>query len=168
MSREQLSLYGPVPPEAGEPKGPVLMIGHSNHSWDWFAELLTRNAVTLLIDVRTSPQSRFCPQFNAKTLGANLVSRLGIGYHHAPVLGGKNPYPLDEQRRHIVEELPLITGACLMCSEGNYRTCHRHYTLTPLFLALGFTVEQILPDGSRVKDTGPTPATLQKMRAFLP
>jgi uncharacterized protein (DUF488 family) len=145
----------------------LLMVGHSNHTFDRFAELLTRHQVTLLVDVRSSPQSRFCPHFNAKRLALSLAV-LGIRYLHAPQLGGKNPLPVAELRRDVAALLPLTQVTALMCSEGKFQECHRHYLLTPLFVERGVWVEQILPDGALVPDAGPTEATLRKMRAGLP
>ena len=65
----------------------VLTIGHSTRSVDEFVSLLSAHGVTQLVDVRTVPRSRHNPQFNADVLPASLASA-GIGYVHAPGLGG--------------------------------------------------------------------------------
>ena len=144
---------------------PVYMIGHSKHPWPKFVELLALHKIKRVIDVRTNPQSRFCPQFNKKAMQANLGLVL---YDHINELGGKNPLPVDLLRMHVAKLLPPPLRICMMCSEGNFLDCHRHYLLSPLVIELGYEVLQIQPDGSLVKDTGPTPATLHKMAAFLP
>lgn len=141
------------------------MIGHSNHSWSAFAKLLTDHKVTALIDVRNYPKS-FLGHFCADQL-ASALPALGISYHHRPALGGRHPLPETKLREHIAQ-LPLDAGVCLMCSEGDYTACHRHYLLAPLLLELGVLIHQIRRDGSLTQDTGPTPATLAKTRRFRP
>ena len=53
---------------------PVLTIGHSNHSPDAFMALLRLHGVREVIDVRTSPSSRYAPHFNHAPLAAMLES----------------------------------------------------------------------------------------------
>ena len=66
---------------------PVFTIGHSTRPLPDFLALLTRSAVTLLLDVRTVPRSRHNPQYDRATLPAAMASA-GIGYRHMPELGG--------------------------------------------------------------------------------
>ena len=55
--------------------------------------MLAAHRVTQLVDVRTVPRSRHNPQFNGEALAASLESA-GIGYVHAPGLGGfRRPAP---------------------------------------------------------------------------
>ena len=71
----------------------VLTLGHSTRPIEEFIELLRGHGVTQLIDVRTVPRSRHNPQFNQDALQATL-SGAGIGYAHAPGLGGfRRPSP---------------------------------------------------------------------------
>jgi uncharacterized protein (DUF488 family) len=72
----------------------VLTIGHSTRLIDAFVTLLAAHGVTQLVDVRTVPRSRHNPQFNADALAASLASA-GIGYVHAPGLGGFRPTSAD-------------------------------------------------------------------------
>ena len=58
----------------------VYTIGHSNHSWDTFKELLTANGIELLVDVRSRPVSRFAPFSNKRVFPA-LLETVGIEYH---------------------------------------------------------------------------------------
>jgi len=62
-------------------------VGHSTRPIEVFLGLLVAHHVTQLLDVRTVPRSRHNPQFNADSLPASLVNA-GIGYAHAPGLGG--------------------------------------------------------------------------------
>ncbi|MEX2426100.1 MAG: DUF488 domain-containing protein, partial [Thermomicrobiaceae bacterium] len=54
-------------------------IGHSNHRIDTFIELLHRHGISCLVDVRTSPYSRFSPHFRKRDLEAHLRDA-GIDY----------------------------------------------------------------------------------------
>jgi len=78
---------------AGEPAAAadaacqVLTVGHSTRPIDEFIAMLVAHRVSQLIDVRTVPRSRHNPQFNADSLAASLAAA-GIGYVHAPDLGG--------------------------------------------------------------------------------
>ena len=65
----------------------VLTIGHSTRPIEAFIALLRAHGVTQLIDVRTVPHSRHNPQYDTRALGSALADA-GIGYAHAPGLGG--------------------------------------------------------------------------------
>jgi len=125
----------------------VLTIGHSTRSIDEFVSLLSAHGVTQLVDVRTVPRSRHNPQFNADVLPASLASA-GIGYVHAPGLGGLRPTLADSpnggwrnlsfrgyadymQSEDFADDLfGLIELArrdrvALMCAEAVPWRCHR-------------------------------------------
>jgi len=65
----------------------VLTVGHSTQPIEAFVGSLVAHGVTQLLDVRTVPRSRHNPQFNGESLPASLA-KAGIGYAHAPGLGG--------------------------------------------------------------------------------
>jgi uncharacterized protein (DUF488 family) len=65
----------------------IFTIGHSNHLFEKFLEMLKAHEVQLVADVRTIPRSRHNPQFNTDILASTLKTE-GIGYHHLPALGG--------------------------------------------------------------------------------
>lgn len=58
---------------------PVLTIGHSTHPLEAFVGLLGRYEVAKVVDVRSTPYSRFNPQFNREPLARNLTA-CGIEY----------------------------------------------------------------------------------------
>ena len=71
-------------------------IGHSNHKLEIFLSYLKDYQITHLIDVRTTPQSRWNPQYNRNSLNTSLRKE-GIGYNHlGDVLGGKPKWVEDE------------------------------------------------------------------------
>ena len=57
----------------------LFTIGHSVHPVEHFVELLKRHGITALCDVRSSPYSRFTPQFNRESLKEE-VARHHIAY----------------------------------------------------------------------------------------
>ena len=77
-------------------------VGHSNHPIGKFIELLRLHAIELVCDVRSTPYSRFNPQFNRETLLGELKKH-GIGYIFlGRELGGKprDPaFPADDKTR---------------------------------------------------------------------
>ena len=48
--------------------GSVYTIGHSNHTMETFLNLLHGQQIEVLIDTRSSPFSRYAPQFNKDSL----------------------------------------------------------------------------------------------------
>lgn len=126
------------------------MIGHSNHSGSRFVDLLKIHDIECVIDVRTHAKSRW-PRFNQKALAA-LLNAHGIAYQHAPLLGGRNPLPQPEILRELQNYLPPASRTCFLCSEGDPLDCHRHSLIAPAVRGLGYSVVQILRDGSLWED----------------
>lgn len=65
----------------------VYTIGHSTRPVKEFLDMLTANAVELLVDVRTVPRSRHNPQYNRDVLSSSLESA-HVEYKLMPGLGG--------------------------------------------------------------------------------
>src|SRR5689334_2499642 len=57
----------------------IYTIGHSNHPIDRFIALLRQHGIEAVADVRSTPYSRFNPQFRKEKLQAALASA-GIRY----------------------------------------------------------------------------------------
>lgn len=75
----------------------IYTIGHSTHTTREFIKILKSFGITLLVDIRSYPGSRYCPQFGKARLTRNLL-RNHIGYLHMEGLGG---------RRHVNKEMDL-------------------------------------------------------------
>lgn len=113
----------------------ILTVGHSNISWDEFHYALDHFDVDCIVDVRSSPTSRW-PQFRQKALQSAL-NRVGISYVHLGDALGGHPKtgPSDYIARRNTSEfdaginsLLSIAKRCrlaLMCSEGDPLHCHR-------------------------------------------
>lgn len=66
---------------------PFFTIGHSTRSIAEFVDLLREGEVSLVVDIRTVPQSRTNPQYNQQTLPDSLAA-FRIGYERIAELGG--------------------------------------------------------------------------------
>jgi len=142
----------------------VLTIGHSTHDSEAFVALLQRHGVTEVADVRSSPYSRFNPQFNremlANRLAANGVEYAFLGqelggrpdnascYENGQVRYDRVRKTLSFQRgiERIVRDMAEHRIA-LMCSEKEPLECHRTLLVAQALQAQGVAVEHILADG---------------------
>jgi uncharacterized protein (DUF488 family) len=142
-------------------------IGHSDHTTAAFVDLLRQHDITLVVDVRSQPYSRWAPQFNRETLKHDL-EEAGVAYRFlGDALGGRpsdsalytagrldysQMEQTDAYQRGIERLLDLAgTGhVAIMCGEGDYRQCHRHLLITQTLLKRGIRVVHIKPDGQTV------------------
>jgi uncharacterized protein (DUF488 family) len=142
----------------------VFTIGHSTHPLDRFLSLLQPHGITAVADVRSTPFSRFNPQFNRQTLKASLEGN-GIAYvflgtelgarsdDEACYENGKVQYDrlasttLFQQGLDRVQEGATRYRIALMCAEKEPLDCHRTILVARHVVARGFDVQHILADG---------------------
>jgi uncharacterized protein (DUF488 family) len=142
----------------------VYTIGHSTHTPDRFLSLLGQHGITAVGDVRSTPFSRFNPQFNRQTLKASLEAS-GIAYVFlGKELGarsdddgcyenGKVQYDrlastaLFQQGLDRVQEGAARYRIALMCAEKEPLDCHRTILVARHVVARGFDVRHIHADG---------------------
>ncbi|HEY5266332.1 MAG TPA: DUF488 domain-containing protein [Acidimicrobiales bacterium] len=91
--------------------GEIWTIGHSTRSTEEFLALLHEHAIDSLVDVRSFPGSRRCPQFGRETMSKWLADD-AIIYQHASDLGGRR------NRQHDVD--PALNAAWRNASFRNY------------------------------------------------
>jgi uncharacterized protein (DUF488 family) len=143
----------------------VMTIGHSTHTIEEFIRLLQAHEATCVVDVRTVPRSQHNPQFNKESLPRSL-KQAGLGYVHAPGLGGLRHAKLDSPNMgwrnasfrgyadymqtpefaQSLEELVRLANQdriVLMCAEAVPWRCHRSLIADAL-LARGIRTEDIL------------------------
>jgi uncharacterized protein (DUF488 family) len=142
----------------------VYTIGHSNHEFDTFLALLREHNIQVVVDVRSSPYSRYVPQANRETL-ARALQRAGIEYHwQGSRLGGKPEGTVGDYdgirasqgfQNGITELVALAAErqTTIMCSEGDHRKCHRHKLITPALMEQDVRVMHIQPDGALVDES---------------
>jgi uncharacterized protein (DUF488 family) len=143
----------------------IFTIGHSNHPIDEFVHMLTKHAISLLVDVRSEPYSRYAPQFNKLELERSL-ERSGIDYRYSgAALGGRPKDPAlqttegnpdygrmaaSEQFRNELDAVMALANTkrvCLMCSEADPMCCHRESVVATELRKLEVQVTHISPDG---------------------
>jgi uncharacterized protein (DUF488 family) len=120
----------------------LFTVGHSTHLLDAFLTLLRRHAITAVADVRSSPFSRFNPQYNRDALAESL-SGAGIRYVFlGQELGARRAeldcYEGQKARYDLIAQTPLFRHGldrvrcgiesyrvALLCAERDPLTCHR-------------------------------------------
>ncbi len=133
-------------------------IGHSNHSIEKFINLLKSHGITLVADVRSSPYSQYCAQFNKEIFSARLQAE-SIGYIYlGEGLGGRSAAFVDfkqmsnrrEFKQEITRLLEVFAEDCvaLMCAEKDPIKCHRFTLVCRALKAEGLHIRHILEDGS--------------------
>ena len=140
----------------------IYSIGHSNHKAEKFLKLLQANYINLLVDVRSAPYSRYCPQFNKNDI-QNYLKENEIQYLFAGDFLGGRPKDPSCYKGHIVLEnggdylhevnyqevmkkdwfvkgidrlikLASENTIAIMCSEENPEECHRHHLISKFIM----------------------------------
>jgi uncharacterized protein (DUF488 family) len=130
------------------PRRPTIWtVGHSTRPIGEFTDLLRAHEISLLVDVRTVPRSRYNPQFNANTLAESL-KEAGLDSLHMPALGGLRKarkdsinigwrntsfrgyadYMQTDEFLNALEELMAesrLQPTAIMCAEAVPWRCHR-------------------------------------------
>jgi len=143
----------------------IFTIGHSTHRIERFVELLHKHGITALADVRSSPYSRFNPQFNReslkKTLRENGINYVFLGEELGARTKDRCCYDNGrvDYRKLAATELfksgldRLETGTstykiAMMCAEKEPLDCHRTILVARELEDRSVPVAHILEDGS--------------------
>ncbi len=143
----------------------IYTLGHSRHAIEAFVGLASGHGITLIVDVRGQPFSRFNPQFNRERFKEALAGH-GVEYlWYGDRLSGRPKEPefhgadgkvlWDELRRWpalheaLAEVIEHAAGAglALVCAEEDPMRCHRRFLLTPPLVERGARVLHIRGDG---------------------
>ena len=120
----------------------IYTIGHSNHTTDKFINLLEMHGINAIVDVRSSPYSKFNSQFNREIIKSQLkkygIQYIYIGKELGPrsddphcYRNGKAMYRLIAATDLFKKGLSRLKNGmenhkiALMCAEKNPITCHR-------------------------------------------
>lgn len=165
----------------------IWTIGHSTRTHEELFDLLAEHDIERLIDVRSYPSSRHCPQWNKPEI-AKAAAERGLRYNHLVGLGGKRR-PLEHsinsawrndsfrgyadymqtQSFKIWLEWLMAYGerSAIMCSEVLWWRCHRSMIADAL-VANGHEVIHIMGPGKsephRLRDF----AVVDSGRVFYP
>jgi uncharacterized protein (DUF488 family) len=149
------------------PQSRLFTLGHSNHEFTRFVQLLRDAGVAAIADVRSQPASFRCPQYNRSELERNLRDQ-GIFYAFlGHLLGGRPPglQLYDEDGRvnyervrqtpsfqqgldRVCQGLEEYTIA-LVCSEEEPMECHRGLMIAPALVERGLAPVHLRGDGSQ-------------------
>lgn len=110
----------------------LFTVGHSTLEINAFISLLKEFRVSAIADVRSSPYSQFCPQFNTDALHLpELAPTKDILDEYKKNRGDWSVYEREflelKDKRRIQDSISkdLIAGGCLLCSEHLPKHCHR-------------------------------------------
>lgn len=153
----------------------VYTIGHSNVPAFKIVELMKKNDIRVLVDVRSSPYSKYVSQFN-REMFQSVLQQAGIDYKFAgDYLGGRPKDPTcykdgmvpdgHADFLHIVDYPAVMTKewyqkginrlleiageqrTAIMCSEEDPARCHRQHLISQTLLKMGIEVLHIRGNG---------------------
>ena len=146
-------------------------IGHSTHTVEKFGELLAKNGVNCVIDVRTAPYSKYVPQYNKENIERELKKLNMIYLFMGAELGAMRKDPdlffpgggvdyarvreLESFKRGIERVIDGIDKGfriALMCAEKDPLDCHRFILVTYALKQRGVEVSHILEDGGVISN----------------
>jgi uncharacterized protein (DUF488 family) len=141
----------------------IYTIGHSNITQESFIEILKLFKIQLVVDVRSTPYSKYVPHFNRENIDKSLIENniryifLGSYIGGKPkdekyYRDGKVDYDLIAKTEHYKEGIDKIMtlnrdNIVLMCSEEDPISCHRHNLITQSLVKKGFEVIHIRKNG---------------------
>jgi len=131
----------------------LFTLGHSHHSIDRFVALLRPHGISLVVDVRSHPASRFAPQYGRHVFAAALATA-GIAYEWlGDKLGGKSDWrkrattpEFAAGERRVRAWVAAGRRPVLVCAEKDPFACHRALWLGRHFRDLA--PHHLLADGS--------------------
>ena len=140
----------------------IYTIGYAGVDIDRFVKILKDNNITLLIDVRSLPKSRYFYQFNdtslCKVLGANAIEyqnwKLEFGARQQNLefftdgILDYNKFAQSKQFINGIKKIKALTQKgqiiCLMCAEIDPLICHRAILCGKELFAGGLDVTHII------------------------
>jgi uncharacterized protein (DUF488 family) len=139
----------------------IYTIGHNQLSFMQFINLLQKNNINHLIDIRSIPYSRHAPWSNKSRL-PEMLKAFNIRYSYlGHKLGGKKQSNIQEARLksnateavynegiQILLNLSIRENISLMCAESDPTNCHRQHVIAQTLLNSDVKVFHIMQDGS--------------------
>ncbi|MFC2073797.1 DUF488 family protein [Campylobacterota bacterium] len=141
-------------------------IGHSVHPIDQFIALLKQHNINCIVDVRSSPYSKFASQYNREALNAELKKSgiaylymgdsLGARYEEKTLLFADGKVDFDKVREtedfqkgieRVIDGINKGFTISLMCSEKDPFDCHRFVLVSKSLQDASMQIKHIMPDG---------------------
>lgn len=142
----------------------VLTIGHSNHTWEHFLELLQKAKVEVVAEVRSYPYSNYSPQFDREAM-KDALGQAGVKYVDlGKELGGRpDGSEFYDRDGHVLYDKVAATDqfaegirriedgmkkyrVAMLCSEEDPAVCHRALLVGRVLRGRGARVEHIRGD----------------------
>ena len=149
----------------------VYTIGHSRHKIDDFVELLLKNNINCVCDIRSTPFSKFAEQFNQENLKKSLQDNNIVYLYFGEEFGARRKEQdlitngivdfekVSSSKKFLSGVKRLEKGIekgyriALMCAEKDPIDCHRTILVARNLALNGFQVKHILDNGSQIDQT---------------
>lgn len=144
----------------------IYTIGHSQHDLEHFLKMLRTNEIDYVLDVRSTPYSKFAQNYDRENI-QNFLVRNNINYKYMGKYFGARQENMDlyTQDGYLDFEKVAVSGhfqsavenvmkgmetnrIALMCLEKKPIDCHRAILVAKAFYSKGCTVNHILEDCS--------------------
>ena len=147
--------------------GIIYTIGHSNYDANQFVTMLHAYSIEIVVDIRSAPYSKYCPQFNKETI-VQILNNCGIKYLFlGKELGARPDSPecyefnkvqfdkvkgteLFKQGMERIKDGISKRTVTLMCSEKDPINCHRTILVSRVLKEEGIEVRHILDENQTV------------------
>lgn len=140
-------------------------VGHSIYEIEDFIKLLQNNNINTIVDVRSTPYSKFAPQYNKELLKQYLKQNaicyifmgdtLGARYEDKGLLfdDGKVNFKKVQETKNFQDGIVRLErgiekgyNISLMCSEKEAFDCHRFGLISEFLSKISINVNHIYPD----------------------
>lgn len=157
----------------------IYTIGHSNYEMNVFLDIAASYGIDILVDVRSSPYSKYCSQFNKEVI-KNALNNAGVEYLFLGKELGARPADLScyyegRVQFNLLKKTDLFKKGidklkeevnkghilAIMCSEKNPAECHRAILISRVLTEEGLEVKHIL-DKTEIIDQPQIEKQLQK------
>ena len=142
-------------------------VGHSSHKTEDFINLLKDHDIRCIADVRSSPYSKYAPQFNRELLKKDLENSAIEYIYMGNCLGARYTDPslfFDDKQmvdfekvsktvvfrqgvNQVIEKLNNGFKLALMCAEKDPFDCHRFMLVSHFLSKKGIQMQHIREDG---------------------
>jgi uncharacterized protein (DUF488 family) len=150
---------------ASRPNDVLWTVGHSNHPPGTFLDLLRQHEIEVLVDVRSSPYSGYCPHFNIEQLKP-AVKAAGMQYLYlGHQLGGRaEGAEFYDEEGYVLYDKVAVTSVfnegierllnglrdyriAILCGEEDPAGCHRRLLIGRVLAKRGVMIMHLRGDG---------------------
>jgi uncharacterized protein (DUF488 family) len=144
----------------------IFTVGHSTHTIEHFLYLLELHKINCVVDVRSTPYSKYASQFNSEQLKKFLKENdmhyifmgkeLGARWEDRSLYTKEGYLDFEKVRKtslfnsgikRVEDGIDKGFNIALMCTEKDPIDCHRTILVAPKFYGNGYEVKNILENG---------------------